>query len=192
MNCDSVNGYIMKYFDKNLNDIESAQMKQHLKSCEKCSAEFEGMSEIFNVLEAENQIEPPTDFEFSVMEKIISLDFEQNKRKDRFLIMLYSLISISIALISLLLSLYFNSLANIGVINSLIGQFSTVSSTLFVFYEVAGKLANSFFAVIKMLFQTFFILLKTYSYVFTILFGILLILDSMFRKLTRQDDGGVG
>lgn len=192
MNCESTSGYFMKYFDKSLNDIELAKMKQHLKVCEKCNVEFEGINEIFNVLEAEAQIEPPPDFELNIMEKVGLVEFERKKRNDRFMIMLYSLISISIVFVSLLFFQFFKGLTFIEMMQNIIEQFSTFSSTFFVLYEVTGKLGNAFLGVMGTLFQVSLILLKTYHYVFTILLGMLLILDSMFRKLIRQDDGGVG
>ena len=70
MKCEESQNFIMKYFDRELNDIEEAQLKQHLKVCKNCSDEFESLKEIFNVIEQGLEIEPPEDFERQVMYRI--------------------------------------------------------------------------------------------------------------------------
>jgi predicted anti-sigma-YlaC factor YlaD len=182
----------MKYFDKNINDIEHALMKQHLKACEKCNAEFEELNGIFNLLLNDNQIEPPLNFESDVMKKVEEVDFARKKRNDRFLIMLYSMISLSIALVSLFIIQNFNSFTFIETIKNAVEQLSAFSSALFIIYEVTGRLTRAFVQIMGNFFQASLALIKTYNYVFTILLGILLILETMYRKMVRQDNGGVG
>ncbi|HEX2926181.1 MAG TPA: hypothetical protein VHP38_07980 [Ruminiclostridium sp.] len=70
MKCSESQDYMMKFFDKNINDIEEAQLKQHIKSCTKCSEEFLSLKEIFTEIEQDSAIEPPEDFELQVMNRI--------------------------------------------------------------------------------------------------------------------------
>ncbi|MCR4436218.1 MAG: zf-HC2 domain-containing protein [Clostridiales bacterium] len=89
MNCKASQDYMMKYFDGCGNDIESAQFKQHLKTCKNCSEEFENLNEAFNFLTQDNGVEPPLDFEANVMKKIDSMEMVRRKRTERTLILLY-------------------------------------------------------------------------------------------------------
>ncbi len=70
MKCNEAQAYMMKFFDKNLNDIEEAQFKQHLKNCKECSEEFLSLKEIFSEIEQDSVIEPPEDFELQVMSRL--------------------------------------------------------------------------------------------------------------------------
>lgn len=82
MKCEDSQNLIMKYFDRELNDIEEAQMKQHIKNCKKCRDEFESLREIFSVVELETEIEPPEDFERQVMYRIESEGLIRKKAAD--------------------------------------------------------------------------------------------------------------
>lgn len=70
MKCNEAQSYMMKFFDKNINDIEEAQLKQHFKSCKKCADEFLCLKEIFSEIEKDSEIEPPEDFELQVMNRL--------------------------------------------------------------------------------------------------------------------------
>lgn len=70
MKCNESQNFMMKFFDKNINDIEEAQLKQHLKSCTACSEEFQSLKQIFSEIEQEPATEPPEDFELQVMSRI--------------------------------------------------------------------------------------------------------------------------
>lgn len=72
MTCNNAQTLMMKYFDKNINDIEEAQLKQHIKTCNNCTQEFTSLKDIFDLVEADNceKILPPADFEVQVMSRI--------------------------------------------------------------------------------------------------------------------------
>jgi len=60
----------MKYLDGELNSSEHAKLIYHINKCSKCCAEFQEYNSIIKVLEENNEIEPPDDFEMAVMSKI--------------------------------------------------------------------------------------------------------------------------
>ena len=72
MTCNNAQTLMMKYFDKNINDIEEAQLKQHIKTCNNCTQEFTSLKDIFDLVEADTceKILPPADFEVQVMSRI--------------------------------------------------------------------------------------------------------------------------
>ena len=72
MTCNNAQTLMMKYFDKNINDIEEAQLKQHIKTCNNCTQEFTSLKDIFDLVEADTceQIAPPADFEVRVMDRL--------------------------------------------------------------------------------------------------------------------------
>ncbi|MCX8131344.1 MAG: zf-HC2 domain-containing protein [Clostridia bacterium] len=80
MSCGLYDDSMMKYFDKELNDIETAQFKQHLKGCVSCSEEFEQLSGILGSIEKDIFIEPPLEFEAQVMGKIADLELAERKK----------------------------------------------------------------------------------------------------------------
>ncbi len=72
MTCNNAQTLMMKYFDKNINDIEEAQLKQHIKTCNNCTQEFTSLKDIFDLVEADTceKILPPADFEVQVMSRL--------------------------------------------------------------------------------------------------------------------------
>lgn len=70
MNCSQAQDRMMKFFDRDINDIEEAQLKNHLKTCKACSQEFKSLKEIFADIEQLPEIEPPEHFEQQVMNRI--------------------------------------------------------------------------------------------------------------------------
>lgn len=93
MNCRLSNEFLMKHFDRNINDIESAQLKQHLRICSSCSSCFNELSYIVDNLEKpEIIIEPPEDFEFRVLERVKIL--KQKQQNDRMISILFGVSTI--------------------------------------------------------------------------------------------------
>lgn len=133
MSCESCNDYMMRYFDGDLNDIESAKFKQHLKTCKECNKEYEQLSTIFNVLETETGAEPPEDFESQVMKKVTSYELA---RKRRFEIVLFGVyLGLTAAMVALS-ALFLIGMK--GVILDFVqqaGQHSSFMHTLYVFME---------------------------------------------------------
>ena len=80
MNCETSKDYIMKYFDGELNNIEEAQFKQHLKICPDCGSEFRCMQTIFTAIKTKAEIEPPADFETRVMDRVASIEKKEKKK----------------------------------------------------------------------------------------------------------------
>ena len=70
MRCNDSQNFMMKFLDKEINDIEEAQLKQHLKTCTNCSEEFSNLKEVFSYIEEDTAIEPPDNFEHQVMSRI--------------------------------------------------------------------------------------------------------------------------
>ncbi len=72
MTCNNAQTIMMKYFDRNINDIEEAQLKQHMKTCNNCTQEFTSLKDIFDLVEADTceTIVPPADFEVQVMSRL--------------------------------------------------------------------------------------------------------------------------
>lgn len=70
MKCNEAQNNMMKFFDKNINDIEEAQLKQHIKNCKNCADEFLCLKEIFSEIETDSEVEPPEDFELQVMSRL--------------------------------------------------------------------------------------------------------------------------
>lgn len=101
MTCRDSGDFMMRYFDGETNDIETAQLKQHLKTCKKCSEEYENLKEVFSFLETDIEIEPPQDFEASVMSRINVLELERKMKTERALFILYGAATAVLAALSI-------------------------------------------------------------------------------------------
>jgi len=190
MNCKDSNDNVMKFFDKNCNDIENIQFRQHLKSCKKCSEDFEKMDEIFNFLQEDGIVEPPEDFETEVMGKIGLLEGKRREKTAKSLVILYNMT----ALISIVLLMVFvTNLKEIDVFKTLkqlgacFSSFSSVQAALFSIFKAIYELAAE---VITMLFQICFTIIRLYYYVILILLALLLAIQKMFTIRIDQNEGG--
>lgn len=83
MNCNQSNEYIMKYLDGELSDSEHAELIHHINKCNVCCAEFQEYDSIVKSLEEDKGIEPPDDFEITVMSRINLMDDYQKIKKKR-------------------------------------------------------------------------------------------------------------
>lgn len=190
MKCELYSGFMMKYFDGDLNDIQSAQLKQHLKSCKKCGEEFNSLSEVFNILETECIIEPPEDFEARVMEKLNLLETESKERTGRGLVFLYNFAT---AFSIILLIAFVANLKDISAFEFIsrageyLGSFTSFFSALTGILSDVYNFAAEIFGV---LFQVGITLVKNYYYVFITLLAMLLAVQKVFFVLVEQDRRG--
>ena len=88
MNCSQAYNYMMKYFDGELNNEEHAKLIHHINKCSQCCAEFQEYSSIVKVLEEDTEIEPPENFEMTVMSKIRSIEINTAPRRENRLLAL--------------------------------------------------------------------------------------------------------
>ncbi len=107
MSCETINDLMMRYFDSSLNKEEEDYLFRHIESCPSCAEEFNSMKVIFDCLEDENCIEPPLNFEATVMEKVNAYEASRRKRIDNFLMIAYSTTFAIIGVIMVLISVYF-------------------------------------------------------------------------------------
>lgn len=190
MNCNNYNESIMKYFDGSLNDIESAQLKQHLKVCMKCNAEFEDMKVILTTLENGDMIEPPEDFEFKVMEKIKTITPPTRVVPDSTVRFIYGFTSF---LLVLLLFMFTINIMGAGVFESLKSRFTALGSI----YEIAISIRDfaasllSFaggltYSIVKVM----VLIAKTYYYIIILVAVILFAVQWMYISILKQYQGG--
>lgn len=102
MDCEKASELMMKYFDHDINDIENAQLKIHLKDCDICRSGFEALSQaLADVEEDALNILPKEGFEKRVMFKISTFEKEKEKDYERTLAFLYTTATIAITFIGL-------------------------------------------------------------------------------------------
>jgi predicted anti-sigma-YlaC factor YlaD len=190
MNCEISNDLIMKYFDGDINDIESAQLKQHLKTCGPCSTDFKNMSDIFGVLERGNPIEPPQNFEAQVMSKINAYEVEKRKRTDRSLGFLYTAACMMLLLLSVLLMIDINGIDVYRVAGRAGEAFSSLASLTLAVQSTVYALFTLAKGVFGALFQVAYLVYKTYSHIFFALAVMLVLLPGALTPAARQKHGG--
>lgn len=123
MKCAEANEHIMKYFDKELNDIEIGRLKQHCKTCKTCADEFEELEAVLDMVEAEGAVNPPEGFEAGVMTRIKAMDVDRKRKADRLLIFMYGITSVIF----------------LGIATLFIGHLQEIS-----FLEIMGRLTAIF------------------------------------------------
>jgi hypothetical protein len=190
MNCNDYNDSIMRYFDNSLNDIESAQLKQHLKVCKKCSCEFEDMSVIFSSLENGYQVEPPEDFELKVMEKIRTIQPGWKEVPDGTIKFIYGFTSF---LLVLLLFMFALNMAGANIIESFTSRFTALNSIFDIMISIRDFVL-AIFSFIGDLTFTFvritLLIAKTYYYIIILVSVILFAIQWMYVSFLRQFQGG--
>jgi len=188
MNCKVSEDCMMRYFDGALNDIEAAQFKQHLKSCEKCNEGFESMNSILGSL-IDDIIEPPEDFEEQVMKKVNLLEVERKKKSAKFIAFLYSIGAlILITLTAFLISDLRGSISSVGDVG---GSINSVSDLLTSIFGAAETIFNVIINIISDFLQVVFVVIKAYYYVFIMLAAVLFAIEWMFVSLVRRNNGGM-
>ena len=189
MNCKLSDDYTMRYFDGSLNDIEIAKLKQHLKTCRKCSIEFKNMDEIVTFLETRDTVEPPEGFVADVMKKVSSIGALSRKRTDRWLILLYNFTTIVSVV---LLAIYAISLKEVSMLELLkqAGKvFSSFSSMVSGFRSIFTGAYNIVTGLTGALLNTAVILCREYYHVLIILLAMLVAVQKTLTVLVKQGKG---
>ncbi|MFZ5354319.1 MAG: anti-sigma factor family protein [Bacillota bacterium] len=70
MQCREIDNLVMKYLDGNISEIEMEIVKRHNEKCEKCSMEFNILSDAIYTLEELPDIDVPEGFTVKVMNSI--------------------------------------------------------------------------------------------------------------------------
>lgn len=186
MNCELSKNRMMKYFDGELNDLEEVQLRQHLKSCKSCNDEFNCMENIFATLEEQPDIEPPSNFEAMVMEKVTVIEEKRNEKNSRRIVLIYN----AATLLSIVLLLIFVAdLKQISVFSAFekIGDYfrsfsSATSAVLGVVRDIFRLIGGAIWVVIDVAVSIF----KTYYYVFLALVAMLIAIQRLLNYIGTQ------
>lgn len=181
MNCCQIKNQIMKHFDGELNDIETAQLKQHFKSCAECGNEYEELSKIFKIIETNNGMEPPADFEMQVMKKVNALEKSKRKRYDTFLISLYSVTAVSLIILSVMFMAGLRQL-NVFEFMEYVGSSLISSGAMIAIHNIIGVFYDFMSILLIEVLQLCSLIFKTYYYVFIALLCMLILIQRMFVK----------
>lgn len=188
MNCERTGGLIMKYFDGEMSVSETDQMNEHLKQCESCSQEFEALKGIFDPVYNNVTIEPPENFEASVMRRIASYELLKKKKRDMLVAILYSSFTIGIVTLVLVIS-YVTSNVDI---NSFVRHLGAFSGTVENIIGFAVKYYVFLSGIVGGLLKVFIALAKTYYSLFVLMTGALIMSYSMIKSQPKHKEEGAG
>lgn len=105
MNCEQAEIFMMKYFDRELDDLEYTRLQKHLGCCERCRVDFDNLKEVLSAVENDAMVEPPEEFDAEVMAKINYDRSSERKKASGWLVLLYN----SVIVISTVLLIVFMS-----------------------------------------------------------------------------------
>jgi len=185
MKCNDSENYMMKFFDKEMNDIEEAKLKQHLKSCTNCSEQFVSLKDIFSDIEQSSEIEPPEDFELQVMNRIenevtmYKSTFEESS-------FVYNILLVAVSFIFVILfgGILWDALRTpLDLIQSVQSAIE-ISKGLFSAAMSMGR------GIIIAIMGVTASLYKTYYYAYIILGILLLVIQRIFFGMVREGNGG--
>lgn len=80
MKCETVRNMMSSYIDKDLNDIEKAELEKHLTECEECREEYESLLDIIAICGNLEEVELPQNFRTELHQKLV----EEKKKKNFF------------------------------------------------------------------------------------------------------------
>lgn len=190
MNCRLSRDYMMRYFDGEYNDIESAQLKQHLKSCTGCRAEFEEMKKVFSFLETGTEVQPPENFEADVMARLDLMESKREKSTARALIFLYNIATlVSIVLLVFFVTRtvsldFFAGPAQEGI------DVNFISTAFMYLYGLFKGIYSLITGVFRLFYQAGSILIETYYYYFVALFTVIVFIQKTLTTFIRQNRRG--
>ncbi len=70
MGCRQIIEKIDRYFERELNDIETYKIEKHLEKCSSCKKEYDEFKEVFDLLSNHPTVLPPEDFTSRIMGEI--------------------------------------------------------------------------------------------------------------------------
>jgi predicted anti-sigma-YlaC factor YlaD len=186
MKCNEAQDYMMKFFDKNINDIEEAQLRQHMKNCTQCSEEFSSLKEIFSEIEQDSSIEPPKDFELQVMSRIEkeAAMYTKPVHENAFV---YNILLVAVSFIFVILfgGILYEAvnhpialIQNVQIGTDLVKEFFSAAVTMAkgIGLAVMGVTASVY---------------KTYYYAYILLGILLLLIQGVFIRMVRGGNGAV-
>ncbi len=178
MNCNLNQEYMMKYLESSANDIESAQFKQHLKTCISCKKEFEEMEKVFEVLNAREIVEPPQNFEAGIMSKIRNFESVKKKVKDTRIAFMY--MGGTIILTILFMLIFVNAK---GFQSAKISELPEIlSDGMIILYNLLEIPGSFIVDTIEFLLKSMDIILKAYYYT-SVVFFIVIMLSLISYKI---------
>lgn len=80
MKCETIRNMISSYIDKDLNDIEKAELEKHLTECKECREEYESLLDIIAVCGNLEEVELPQSFRTELHQRLL----EEKKKKNFF------------------------------------------------------------------------------------------------------------
>jgi len=185
MKCNVSQNYMMKFFDKEINDIEEAQLKQHLKTCTNCSKEFFSLKDIFADIEQDSEIEPPRDFELQVMSRIENETtmYRKNSEESAFVVNTL-LVAVSFIFVILFGGILWEAMRTpinlIQFVQSIV-EFSKD------FFSAAISMGRGIIIAIVSVTASLY---KTYYYAYIVLGILLLVIQRIFIRMVREGNGG--
>lgn len=189
MNCDLANELIMKYFDGENNDIEEAQLKQHLKTCKHCNDEFKCMNEIFESVENTNTVEPPESFELKVMEKVECFESKRKEKNANLLVILYNAATV---LSIVLMIIFVADIKHINIYSSfhkIVEYFNSFTSVASALLGVVNDLFIVISGIVATLYRVVLSIGKAYYGVFILLLVLLFVIQRLFVIVAAKDWG---
>ncbi|PYG85698.1 osteopetrosis-associated transmembrane protein 1 precursor [Ruminiclostridium sufflavum DSM 19573] len=185
MRCEDFRNHIMKFFDKELNDIEEAQLKQHLKICKNCSDEFNKLKEVIDFVEQDSEIEPPEDFELQVMSRIENeVKIYKNHSENNTFVFDILLISVTLIFVIFFGGLLFEGMKEpINFIQ--VSRF--VADNIKDFIAAAISMGRAILIAVMSVTASIY---KTYYFGYIILGILLFVTQGVFFKMVRQSNGG--
>ena len=186
MRCNIVQEYMMKYFDKSINDIEEGQLKQHIKMCKKCADEFYSMQDMLTEIEADTQeIEPPENFELQVMNRIKN-ETEMYGESEAEVSFIYNTVAIAFSLVFLVFlgGALFEAISSpLSLIAFFQHAFSITQDFMTSLVTVAKGIGISIIGITKATYQT-------YYYIYIVLAVLLIAIQRIFVYVMSYDKGG--
>ncbi len=186
MNCNEAQNNMMRYFDRDLKDIEQVELKQHLENCENCSEEFSNLKQIFTEIEQDTEsLEPPEDFELQVMNRIEKEAYMYQKKKEDNVFM-YNILLMAVSMIFVIV---FGSILW-EVLNKPIGLMQQSHLTLDVvkdFLSAALSMIKGLAIAVVGITASIY---KTYYYAYLILGILLLVTQGLFIRMVKEGNGG--
>jgi len=186
MKCREAIEAMMKYFDGEINDIDSYRLKQHIKNCSVCSEQYSLLSDAIDYIESQPLLDPEEGFEECVMEEIGQIFIKKKGFSKLSLHLFYAAASAFLLIMMVWMVIFLHSISSLDIIDIVFNSGSTID----VLNEILIAAESSYKTMVivgNSVFDIYYVLLKNYYDVLLYITAISVIGYIMSTRVLKHD-----
>ncbi|NLY43701.1 MAG: hypothetical protein GX066_06995 [Clostridiaceae bacterium] len=186
MKCIEANEVMMKYFDGELNDIDTYHLKQHIRNCSVCGEQYSLLSDAIDYIESQPLLEPRDGFEECVMREIDQVFIKKKGFPKISLHLFYAAASAIFLMIMVWMVIFLHSISSLDFVGVVLNSGSTID----VLNKILVAAESSYKTVMivgNSVFDIYYVLLRNYYDLLLSVTAISVITYIMSTRVLKHD-----